>query len=101
RLPIGVREELTLDAARGELDALLQSAVKEHLLSDVPLGGWLSGGVDSRTLLHYAAAATTAKLKTFSISFRGRRFDESRYIADAVKRYNTEHEEMDLNPQVD
>ena len=101
RLPIGVREELTLDAAKEELDALLQSAVKEHLLSDVPLGVWLSGGVDSSTILHYAAAATTAKLKTFSISFRGRSFDESRYIADAVKKYNTEHEEMDLNPQVD
>jgi len=101
RLPIGVREELTLDAAKEELDALLQSAVKEHLLSDVPLGVWLSGGVDSSTILHYAAAATTAKLKTFSISFRGRSFDESRYIADAVKKYDTEHEEMDLNPQAD
>lgn len=101
RLPLGVREDLTLGAAKEELDALLQSAVKEHLLSDVPLGVWLSGGVDSSTILHYAATATTSRLRTFSISFRGRSFDESKYIADAVKKYNTDHEEMDLNPQVD
>jgi asparagine synthase (glutamine-hydrolysing) len=101
QLPFGVREDLTMDAAREELDSLLRSAVKEHLLSDVPLGVWLSGGVDSSTILHYAAQATRAQLKTFSISFRGRSFDETKYIADAVKQYNTDHEEMDLNPQVD
>jgi asparagine synthase (glutamine-hydrolysing) len=101
QLPFGVREDLTMDAAKEELDSLLRSAVKEHLLSDVPLGVWLSGGVDSSAILHYAAQATSAKLKTFSISFRGRSFDETKYIADAVKKYDTDHEEMDLNPQVD
>jgi asparagine synthase (glutamine-hydrolysing) len=52
RLPFGVHQDLTMDAAKEELDSLLQSAVKEHLLSDVPLGVWLSGGVDSSTILH-------------------------------------------------
>jgi asparagine synthase (glutamine-hydrolysing) len=101
RLPCGVHQDLTLQAAKEELDWLLQSAVKEHLLSDVPLGVWLSGGIDSSTILHYAAQATSSKLKTFSISFHGRSFDETKYIAGAVKKYNTDHEEMDLNPQVD
>jgi asparagine synthase (glutamine-hydrolysing) len=101
RLPFGVQQDLTMDAAKEELNSLLQSAVKEHLLSDVPLGVWLSGGVDSSTVLHYAAQATTAKLKTFSISFHGRTFDESKYIAEAVKKYHTDHEEMDLNPLLD
>jgi asparagine synthase (glutamine-hydrolysing) len=101
QLPFGVRQDLRMDDAKEELDSLLRSAVKEHLLSDVPLGVWLSGGVDSTTILHYAAQATSAKLKTFSISFRGRSFDETKYIADAVKKYNTDHEEMDLGPQVD
>ena len=101
RLPFGVRPDLTLAAAKEHLDSLLQSAVREHLLSDVPLGVWLSGGIDSSTILHYAAQATSAKLKTFSISFRGRNFDETKYIANAVKKYDTDHEEMDLNPQVD
>ena len=65
------RRRLELEAATSELDSLLQQSVREHLLSDVPLGIWLSGGLDSSTLLHYAAAASTSRLKTFSISFAG------------------------------
>ena len=48
-----------------------EQSVREHLLSDVPLGVWLSGGIDSSTILHYAAQASTSQLKTFSISFQG------------------------------
>lgn len=101
RLPFGVKSDITLDAAKEELDSLLAGAVKEHLLSDVPLGVWLSGGLDSTTILHYAAKATTSRLKTFSISFRGRSFDESRFIARAVEQYGTEHNELDLTPELD
>ncbi len=46
----------TLESASEELDALLQQSVREHLVSDVPLGVWLSGGMDSSTILHYAVA---------------------------------------------
>ena len=75
--------------------------MREHLLSDVPLGVWLSGGIDSSTILHYAAQASSSRLKTFSISFRGRSFDESCYIRQVVDHYGTEHEELDLNPDAD
>ncbi len=51
-------ETRDLESAREELDFLLQQSVREHLLSDVPLGVWLSGGIDSSTILHYAAAPT-------------------------------------------
>ena len=74
--------------------------MREHLLSDVPLGVWLSGGIDSSTILHYAAEVCGSKLKTFSISFQGRSFDESRYIREVAKQYGTDHEELDLNPEV-
>ena len=73
----------------------------EQLLSDVPLGVWLSGGVDSTTILHYAAQASSSRLKTFSISFRGRSFDETPYIREAAAAYGTEHEQLDLNPEQD
>jgi asparagine synthase (glutamine-hydrolysing) len=98
RLPYGTRADVTLDGAQEELDALLQQSVREHLLSDVPLGVWLSGGIDSSTILHYATKASSSRLKTFSISFRGRSFDETEYIREIASRYGTDHYELDLNP---
>jgi asparagine synthase (glutamine-hydrolysing) len=97
-LPFGSAREVTLAAAKEELDHLLRESVREHLLSDVPLGVWLSGGMDSSTILHYAAQASSSQLKTLSISFRGRTFDETPYIQDVVNQYGTDHEQFDLNP---
>jgi asparagine synthase (glutamine-hydrolysing) len=99
-LPFAAVQEYTLDAAKEELDSLLDQSVSEHLLSDVPLGIWLSGGMDSTTILHYASQASNTRLKTFSISFRGRSFDETKYIHRAAKEYGTDHEELDLTPEV-
>ena len=101
KLPFENPHNWTLDSAKEELDSLLQKSTREHLLSDVPLGVWLSGGVDSSTILHYAAQVSTSRLKTFSISFRGRSFDESEYIRQVVSHYQTEHEELDLTPDED
>ncbi len=101
KLPGGPVRERPLDSACEELDSLLQQSVKEHLLSDVPLGLWLSGGVDSSTVLHYAATASAKPIKTLSISFQGRSFDETEYIRAAAKKYGTEHTEFDLNPEAD
>ena len=100
KLPLPNPQARTLESAQEELDFLLQQSVREHLLSDVPLGVWLSGGVDSSTILHYAASASPSKLKTLSISFRGRTFDESRYIREVASQYGTDHEQFDLNPEV-
>lgn len=101
RLPRGVESRITLQDAKEQLDSLLQDAIREHLLSDVELGVWLSGGIDSSTILHYAAAASTSRLKTFSISFRGRSFDETQYIRAVAKQYGTDHSELDLTPRQD
>jgi asparagine synthase (glutamine-hydrolysing) len=101
RLPEGVPGRHTLESAREELDSLLQQSVREHLVSDVPLGVWLSGGIDSSTILHYAANASSSRLKTFSISFRGRSFDETQYVQQAARLYGTDHEQLDLNPDQD
>jgi asparagine synthase (glutamine-hydrolysing) len=100
RLPIGPQRSRSPEEAQEELDSLLRQSVSEHLLSDVPLGVWLSGGIDSSTVLHYAATASTNRLKTFSISFRGRSFDETAYIRAAAKQYDTDHEEFDVNPEL-
>jgi asparagine synthase (glutamine-hydrolysing) len=92
---------MTVDAAKEELDALLKSAMKEHLISDVPLGVWSSGGVDSSTVVHYASEAAGCQLKTFSVSFQGRSFDESPWFREIAAKYNTDHHEFDLHPEVE
>jgi len=91
----------TFDEAKEELDGLLRASVREHLVADVPLGIWASGGLDSSTILHYAARESAAPLKTFSVSFAGRSFDESRYFRDVAQIYRTDHHEFDLNPAGD
>lgn len=80
-----------------ELDHLLTQSVREQLVSEVPLGMWLSGGLDSSTVLHYAAQLSPNRLKTFSVTFHGKSFDESSYIHQVSKAYGTDHSEFDLN----
>jgi asparagine synthase (glutamine-hydrolysing) len=100
-LPFGSLGCRTWNAAKEELDHLLKESIREHLISDVPLGIWLSGGIDSSTVLHYASQVSSSRLKTFSITFRGRSFDETPYIQEVAERYGTDHEQFDLNPGED
>ena len=90
-----------LGEACEELDELLKSSIAEHLVSDVPLGIWASGGLDSSTILHYAAEVSSRRLQTFSISFTGRSFDESSYFRSIAQRYNTSHNEFDVSGNLD
>src|SRR5712691_6038881 len=81
-----------------ELRARLRDSVRAHLVSDVPVGVLLSGGVDSCTLAALAAEETGYPLRTFSIGFEERSFDE---LADArlvAERYGTLHRELVLRP---
>jgi len=101
KLPSGPNRRISLGAAKEELDCLLRNSIREHLVSDVPLGVWSSGGLDSSTILHYAAAHTAGRLNTFSVSFQGRTFDESQYFREIAQIYGTDHHEFDLNPDVE
>ena len=93
--------ERSVEEASEELDGLLRDSVREHMISDVPLGLWLSGGLDSSTVLHYAAGASSKPLETFSITFQGRTFDESSYAAEVASCYGARHRTFDLNPERD
>jgi asparagine synthase (glutamine-hydrolysing) len=99
KIPEGAGRRISLGAAKEELDWLLRDAVREHLVADVPLGVWASGGLDSSAILHYAAEQAAGQLKTFSVSFRGRSFDESPYFREIAQKYGTDHHEFDLNPE--
>ena len=100
-LPVAEKRRWSMDAAKEELDRLLDDSVREHLVSDVPLGVWASGGLDSSAILHYAAKQSPKRLKTFSVSFQGRSFDESQYFREIARVYNTDHHEFDLNTDVE
>ena len=77
--------------AIAELDTLLSEAVKKRLVADVPLGILLSGGIDSSTIAYYAQKLTSDKIKTFSIGFREKSFDESSYAKLAADFLGTDH----------
>jgi len=84
-----------------ELDFHLRESVREHLTSDVPLGIWASGGIDSSTLLHYAAEAGARPLKTFSIAFESKSCDERPWFREMARRYGTRHHEFELTRDSD
>jgi len=83
--------------ARGEQDACeelvkqLRSAVSARLIADVPLGAFLSGGVDSSAVVSQMAAVSSGPVRTCSISFGNPEFDESRFAAMVAERYGTDH----------
>ena len=71
------------------LQDLLKDAVKLRLRSDVPCGAFLSGGIDSSSVVGYMSQIDPNHIKTFSIGFNDKRFDETVYIEEAVKRFGT------------
>lgn len=79
------------DIARQKFHALLNNAVKDRLISDVPLGAFLSGGTDSSLVSAVASRHMSKPLKTFSIGFKENKFDESRYARDVARHLGTDH----------
>jgi asparagine synthase (glutamine-hydrolysing) len=92
-----VRSEDTAELAE-ELRSRLRDSVRAHLVSDVPVGVLLSGGVDSATLAALAAQESGEPLRTFSIGFAERSFDELAEARLVAERYGTRHRELVLRP---
>ncbi|MGC8494223.1 MAG: asparagine synthase (glutamine-hydrolyzing) [Syntrophobacteraceae bacterium] len=83
-----------------ELRDLLRKTVKSHMISDVPVGVLLSGGVDSSGILRYAVEQTDKPIHTFTVGFAGEEFaDERPYARLAAKRFGTEHHEITMSAE--
>jgi asparagine synthase (glutamine-hydrolysing) len=82
------------------LRELIAEAVRIRLVSEVPLGAFLSGGVDSSTVVAMMARAMDQPVKTFSIGFSEASFDELKYARLTAERYQTDHHEFVVTPDV-
>lgn len=87
------RQELT-----AELRDRLRDSVRAHMVADVPVGVFLSGGVDSSLICALAAEEVSGQLKTFSIGFADRTFDELGKARLVARRYGTDHRELVVEP---
>ncbi len=82
-----------------EIEASLSEAVKLHMISDVPLGAFLSGGIDSSSVVALMAKHSTQPIKTFSIGFKEKEFNELRFAREVAKKYNCEYHEQIIEPE--
>jgi len=97
-LPVGRPRHTDLAQAQAELCQRLREATRLRMIADVPLGAFLSGGVDSSAVVAMMAGLSDEPVKTFSIGFGGSDHDESAYASRLAERYHTDHYSREVRP---
>ena len=97
----GTHKPISEEECLEELERRLAEAVRIRLISDVPLGALLSGGVDSSLVVALMARASVGPVKTFSIGFRHEQFNEAAYARTVAERFGTDHHELTVDPDIE
>jgi asparagine synthase (glutamine-hydrolysing) len=92
------QQPISLSAAADELESRLIQSVRLHMQSDVPYGGFLSGGIDSSTIVALMQAISSQPVKTFSVGFAEGSHDESAHARAVAKHLGTAHHELRIDP---
>jgi asparagine synthase (glutamine-hydrolysing) len=82
-----------------EIEDCLSKTIKSHMVSDVPLGAFLSGGIDSSSVVAMMAKKSERPIKTFSIGFKEQKFNELKYAREVANKYGCEHHEEIVEPE--
>lgn len=90
--------KMTVREKDDHLYEIIKMAVKQRLRSDVPVGAFLSGGIDSSLVAALMAESLNRKIKTFTISFAEKEFDEGKYAKEVADILGTDHHEFKVNP---
>ena len=90
---------LSVDSLRDKLYSLLKESIKLRLTSDVPLGAFLSGGIDSSSIVGLTKELGVSPIKTFSIGFEEASYNELKHARRIVQKFNTDHQEFILQPK--
>lgn len=88
----------SFEEAVGELESLLTDSVRDRLVADVPVGAFLSGGIDSTAIVATAAATVPGSIKTFTVGYDHGAWDEAGRAADLAGRLGTDHRELRVSP---
>ena len=81
------------------LDKKLQKSVRNRMISDVPIGAFLSGGIDSSLMVALMQSQSNSPIKTFTVGFKGSCYDESRHAEAIAKHLNTDHTTVYISPE--